>query len=556
MVTTKTLKAEDVVKRCNDLKAFWLERNKKFKEWYSLVEMEDKLKQDKMESFVGNDPRASFNLILSLLEQRIPHRIASADLTTDLAAAAGDVEEFFEVAWADIFEQYRRRGRYWLHDFLGLMLSTGWYNVFATITMDGTRCIAEIWHPSQVFQNWDDDLVECAHAFPATPMEARRLILRLGWNVEPPRQKVTVSDYWFLDDGGRVHNTIALGKDLVKPDTVEMRFKRIPIFTAPVGGLPDIGLMGPVGEANRWKAEMGQSLLATNENIYNSWNKWWTFSMQVMRDTAQPRTFERSRSGKPIIKAEDLFKRGAIFRGTPEDSIDFLVPPPIPIELRASQLDMEAMMQRGGPSWAMYGNIQQQMTAYVMSQVAASANQIAKPFHQGAIFALSDIDNFWLQMIRDLGYKPYNWEIPKELPENVKVTADYEIRIPGDLVQRATTARMLDPEFTLSPMRVMEELFPEIKNPLKELAQIRAARAERHPITVVIATIVAFREEAEKLRKARDTVSSQLYSNAANLLESQLSSPRPGPPSGGGPGPGPQTVPPPGTERMIGGEGA
>ncbi|KKK85952.1 hypothetical protein LCGC14_2768120, partial [marine sediment metagenome] len=104
----------------------------------------------------------------------------------------------------------------------------------------------------------------------------------------------------------------------------------MPIYVAPVGGLPDMGSLteGMIPtysstlklhtqevSTERWKAELGQSIIATNEHIYRTWNKWWSFSLQLLRDTAQPRIFERSRSGKAIVKPEDVFRRGAIFRG-------------------------------------------------------------------------------------------------------------------------------------------------------------------------------------------------------------------------------------------------
>ncbi|GAG96097.1 unnamed protein product, partial [marine sediment metagenome] len=124
-------------------------------------------------------------------------------------------------------------------------------------------------------------------------------------------------------------------------------------------------------------------------------------------------------SNKQIVKPGEWNKRGAHFKMGPQDEVGFVTPPPIPMELRSSQLDMEAMMQRGGPSWAMFGNIQQQLTAYVMSQISASANQITKPFHQGIIDCITDIDNFWHQLVKNNKYKIYDRDYPEGLPAYV-----------------------------------------------------------------------------------------------------------------------------------------
>lgn len=232
-----------------------------------------------------------------------------------------------------------------------------------------------------------------------------------------------------------------------------------------------------------------------------------------------------------------------------DESVGFIVPPPIPVELRSSQLDMEAMMQRGGPSWAMFGSIQQQLTSYVMSQIAASANQITKPFHQGVIDCLTDIDNFFYDMIRDNKYKPYGRGLPEGLPENARLTAEYELRIPGDFVQRVTAARIANPAFELSDEKIMEENFPEIKSPAEEIAKIRAGKARRHPVHAAISLIESFKEEARLLRKAGDVDGAKLYEKAADLVEASLTAAPEAeePPTGGvrPPGVRPEVVPPP-----------
>lgn len=566
------LTSQNIMTKCNTLKGFWSKRNEKFKDWYGQIEMIDNLAQTNMESFVGNDPRAVFNLILYMLDQSIPHRISPKELTIEEAEPAAQLSDFFSYAWRDVYNQYRRRGRYWLRDFIGFMLATGWYSVFSVISADGSRCIAEVWNPATVFPSWDDDLAECAHIFPMSGASAKRLAARNNWTIpaQLPKSQVIIYDYWWLDDDNKVWNSIVLNRNLVKPPFHESRLKRIPVFVAPVGGLPDTGDLVPPGSVDRWRGELGQSVIASNENIYNYWNKWWTFSMQLLRDTAQPRTFEKTRSGKPIVKPEDWNKRGAHFRMAPEDSIGFIQPPAIPIELRSAQLDMEAMMQRGGPSWAVFGNISQQLTAYVMSQIAASTNQVSHPFHQGVIDCLTDIDNFWLDMIKEQNYKPYGIGLPSGLSPEAKITAEYEIRIPGDLVQRATTARILNPTFELSEERVMEELFPEIKNPVEEIARVQGNKARKHPIYSQIVLIDALRTDAEELRKAGDLDAAATYDKAAATLEASLApieeeaAPPAGLPAGraertveGGPVPtrppgiGPETLPPPSPATQI-----
>ncbi len=535
--------AQAVKTRCDQLKQYWNVRNAKFKKWYRLIQQVDELKTEKMESFVGNDPRAMFNLVLHLLDANIPHKLDSLDLgDIDMASANESVSNFFERAWKDQQRRFRKTGprQSLSRAMLGLMLATGWYSVFAIVADDGTITCVDPWNPAQVFPMWDLcdlGLVEVAHEYPMMATAAKAMAVRNMWkSATYTGQEVIVRDYWWIENDGLipvVWNAVTIDNELMKFEPT--RFKRIPVYVSPVGGLPDMGALsegtevstqsynaGAQYQGERWKEEIGQSIVATNENIYRTWNKWWTFSLQLLRDTAQPAVFERSRSGKAIVKPEDLFRRGAIFRGGADDSVEFIGSPPLPIELRSTQLDLEAMMQRGGVSWAMYGNVSGQLTAYVMSQIAASANQVLKPFHQAYINLIEDIDNDWLQDIRERGVHPYGWTIPSAVTKDMTVTAKYEVEIPGELVQKATVARMLTPDFEISYSYTLNRLFPDIKNPMQERARRRADKAEQHPTNALIALIQYYKQQSAFLNKNGDIDTSRLYDLAAKAAEAQL----------------------------------
>lgn len=427
------MKVTDIITKCGDLKKFWSARNTQLKEWYKQIQMYDEFEQENMESFVSNDPRAAYNLTVHMLNQKIPHRIKVEELDESLMISAAQVKDFYTIAWTDIFERYRLRGKQsFLRDLIGLLVATGWYSVFATVSPDGTRCMAEILNPACVYPSYDDVLTECAHIEKLSESTAKRMLIRNQWTANI-RGDVDMYDYWWIDtprsDGGyNIFNAVVMNQQLVKPPTLESNMRRIPIFVAPAGGLPDTGFL-----SEDWIKEIGQPSIATNSKLFRQWNKWWTFQMQILRDTAQPKVLEKSRSTTPIVKKEDMSKRGVIWRGSPEDSIDFVSPPPLPLELRSALLDMEAMKDRGGPSAAMYGATGSQMTSFMMSQVTHLTAMMVSAYHEGVIHLLSDIDNFWAQQIKDNNYSPYEFKWPKELPNTARVSADYEVKIPGDI---------------------------------------------------------------------------------------------------------------------------
>ena len=239
--------------------------------------MLDTLAQRDMESFVGNDPRAAYNLISYILEQKIPHRFPPGILSAEQVAPSAQLSSMFDTIWENVTEDYRARGRRFLRDLVRFLLATGWYSVFAVPSEDGSFFAAEVWHPITVYPTWTDILSECAHIFNPGKSAIESMSVRNGWNLQsPPSDSTTVYDYWWVERQTAtlsVHNSIIIGNQQVKPDFVETRFTRIPIFIAPCGGLPDTGEMA----GDNWKAEIGQSFIATNENVLKTFNKWWTF---------------------------------------------------------------------------------------------------------------------------------------------------------------------------------------------------------------------------------------------------------------------------------------
>ncbi len=309
-----------VMGRCNELKQYWSPRNAKMIVWYKLIQMIDELKTDKMESFVGNDARAMFNLVLHMLDAEIPHRLKNLDdMDMEVMAASSEASGFFDTAWADVENEFRRSGprQSLKRSLIGLLLATGWYSVFSIVADRGDRAFVDLWNPAQAYPSWDIDLglAEIAHIYTVSSAQAMRMQRANGWaDLGYLHGDQTVHDLWWTEVdtafpfSTRVWNAIALAGKLVKFEPT--RFTRIPVHIAPVGGLPDTGPLsegtelssstGAQTRGDRWKEEIGQSILATNEFIYRTWNKWWSFSLQLLRDTAQPRIFERSRSGKAM----------------------------------------------------------------------------------------------------------------------------------------------------------------------------------------------------------------------------------------------------------------
>lgn len=547
----------DLSTRVGALKKIWSTRDKNIKEWYKTTRLVDDLATANMESFVGNDPRSAYNVILNMLLDRIPHRIPVELLSQEIFKDAEELEHILNRSWMEIEMRHRRKGREgWLKDLVAYIISTGWFTVRSLPSPDRDRFITDILNPMSVFPSWDEDgLSEVALIYKISSSAARRMVVGNGW--KEPRQYtalMVLTDYWYRDINGRVHNVVALGDEITKPDTDESgNLPRIPIFIGPAGGLPDNGVITDPETAS---GEIGQAMIATNLSIYKSWNKWWSFGMQLMRDVAQPRWYEKSASKERILKDSDLFKRGAVFKLGLQDEVGTLDVPAIPVELRGMQLDMEAMAERGGVNWNAQGNITSSISSYAMAQIISSTAMAAKPFHQAIINCLSDIDNFWVECMRSYGMKPFGYSLPASITEEMWITADYEISIPGDLMQRVSIAKMLDPNFRLSHIYLMNRLFPDIKNPYREMSLVQVDDARQDSVTHLVALYEYLMTEAEGLQ-GKQGDAARLYTDAADAIKAKIASmggqvSSTGRASPAGPPGIPAQVAPPNQPRLLG----
>jgi len=528
------LTASKIITQCKELQDFWSIRNDQFKTWYDILLLTDDLAQKDMESVISNDPGTSFRMALHLLTSSIiSHKIPTEMLERPEIVDTSKLEYYMSNHWLRLKNKHRRLGRQsWLREMVSLMLATGWYSVFVLATPDDL--IAEVWNPMEVFPEYSSDgLLRCAHIYSLTPRAANRKAKLNNWSLERPfGAPTTLYNYFIVDDAGDIANAIVLGNNLVRPMTKLLRTEQasdiIPIFISPVGGLPD---MGVIKSGKNWQKNYGESIIAVNAVEYKNQNKMLSYIQQLVRDSANPRWFEQSRSDKGILSPETIFKRGGIFRGSPEDNVTPLPTVPIPVEIRTILFDYANRIQRGLFPWAIFGNVQQTTSGYMMSQIAAAAMNALTPYAEAMTGVIGDIDNYWLHEIRERHLTPYKFEMPKNIPPDSEFTVEYNINVPGSLIQRATVARMLDPTFRLDFATTSDLLFPEIKDPLRVQGRVNKDEAMMNEIAQALALIDVYRTMAQEAKTAGDAITFALYTKAADAVEAQLGAKQPATPA-------------------------
>lgn len=527
MVTVNMNMASGVTARCRELRSKWATRARKMQDWYEVLELKNELEQKGMESVTSNDPRTGFNLGRHLLVTMIiAHKISSEELLAEEIPGASYLESFNTRRWQEHEHKYRAGGKQgWMWDLVSWLMASGWYAVFSMV--EEGRIWSEVWSPADVFPNFGDgELIEVAHIYSLTALAANRKAKKMGWTLRQPfTGTTTLYDYWGFDSDGDVVNSIVLGTEFVKApqkDPALTKVGRLPVFCSPAGGLPD---MGSIKRGADWQNHFGESVVATNEDLTKNYNRMLSFIQQTARNAAQPRYLELSSGDTPIATDEQMNKWGPVFHGAPGESLTPIIPPAIPVELRQGMFDYQNMLQRGLFPSAVFGNIQQTMSYLAMANVASAALQILTPYQEAIKGLLTDIDNYWYAMIKENAFRPYKFEMPENLPDDLEFDVRADIEIPGYLIQRATVARMLDPEFQLQTTTVMERLFPEIKDAIREQAGVRKDRALMHPKAIMVDQIMAYRGQARLLEEAGDVDSARLYEKLADSLEAELVGP-------------------------------
>jgi len=390
---------------------------------------------------------------------------------------------------------------------------------------------AEVWSPAECYPDFGPDgLVEHARIYELSAVAANRKIKQMGWKVSRPFTGNTIfRDHWTFDADGDVANAIVAGTEFVKEPAKDIpmsKLGRLPIFTSPVGGLPDMGSIRKAGVqvTAEWQKHFGEPIVATNEDLNLNYNKMRSFLQQAARTAAQPHWLELSSGEDPIATDVLMSRWGSVLHGSPGEDVKVLQPPQIPVELTNILYTYQNELQRGSFPYAVFGNIQQQMSYLAMANVASASLQVLTPYIEAFQGLRTDLNNFWSDMVLINKLKPYKFIVPNNIPDRDERLFDVDatVEIPGYLIQRATVSRMMNPNFKLPESWVMERMFPEIKDALKAQADTRAEEAMRHPKAILVDQILAYLEQARINREANNTKAAELYEKLAAALEAEL----------------------------------
>jgi hypothetical protein len=511
-----------------DLKNYWSERNKRFREWYELLTLVDVLAAKGLESYVSNDPQTFYNMAHYLLTKgELSHTTPIENESASELDRKARVNRACKYMWNRIDESRVTGGDKPFIDDLGFfLLVLGWEAVVALFDEETGMIQTQIWNPYDTYPQYaDGHLVNLVHSYSIGEMEANMKATNKNWNYIPrPSMNGTVQldDYFSIDCSGNVTNMVLLnGEDV----TGIVQRPNMKLIISPVGGFSDRGSLSP--RKKDWRRLLGRGIFEVNAEVGLSFNKWKTMVNQILRDSAQSLTQEFSAT--PQATPEQIRERGGHFHySMGEKGLERIPPGQVPPGLLETLSGMSIEKQKGSFNDAVYGMVNGE-AGYALSLLAtSSANQILYPYMDSKHFVTSQIDKFWLSNLKTTRrvFEVKGMMIeklkPTDIPEDVTIKVESDVATPKDWLERSQIANQL--KDTLDESTIMTEVLR--MNDPQSIKRRRSMDLILNSATsVTVQTISGYYEHADYLDFAGDTRQANLFRKAAQSLEATLGIP-------------------------------
>jgi len=520
---------QQVRNEISELKNYWGQRNRKFKEWYEILLLIDQLFTRGMESYVSNEPQTFYNMAHYLLTKgALSHAIpVESESALELDRKA-KVNRACQYMWDKIDRDRQRGGNQTYVDELGFyLLVLGWYATLSYFDDQTGLMHAPIWNPFDVYPQYaDNKLIACVHSYKISEKEAVIKARTNGWSYEARNVSgdVALDDYW-RQEGDMFYEAVLIGGQPVLGWTERPEAQ---LLVGAIGGFPDKGSLA-AGQHD-WRQLSGRSIFEQNMHVYESFNKWKSMVTQILKDTAHPITQEFS--AVPQATPEQLKQRGAHFHFAPgEGGLHRIPPGVIPIELQGHLIETRREMQKGSFTDAVYG-MQEGQTGYSLSLMASSsANQILYPYMDAKHFIISEHDRFWLSHLKtsrrvfEIKGRTVEKLHPTDIPEDVNVVVNSHVATPKDWLEKATIANMLKEHVDHSTI-ITEILNLPDPQAIKRRQSVDKMLA--HPAFQAAEMIAAARSHAKYLAYRGDMEGANTFRKVADGMEAQIGAPEPG----------------------------
>ncbi len=554
--------ASRVEDETRNLKEKWQPRDNRFLADRRLRDLIPPTEIKGVEQITLNEPKIVWETSVTLLSLYTPRfRIPlTTNIPDEEKAKINKVERFLTGVFREIDRNFQEQGNSNWFRSLAYWVCGGWYAVFPLVVKeDGeTKFYCDLYDPITVYPEWDSKgLRKLARAYTTFGSEARSIIEDFGMEVTKPigdKESIEVINYWERTYDG-IYNCVLVGGEPIKPWTKE-DFPYIPIFVGTVGGSPERAYaQGDV----KYVANMGESILSSNKDMYEKMNRFLSFMMQISASSAYPPQMDFSQEGMETIPPEK-FAPGVIIPrklGEPIQPIPLVT---TPIDANAILSLMGNQIQKGGLPYSVYGTLPFELSGFALSQLLAAVHRRLGTQLNAYNYIISRCCVEFIRQFRASGGKIdllvegrqgrkgelFIEEFKKDdIPKIRYIEVDTPLVISKDKSQQIIMAKQaLAPPAVLSRETLWDE-FLDVQDSDLEWKRIIDDMMLELPIVQQINIVEELREKARSAVATGKNVTAQVYLKYADMIEKQIQMaimPKPAQPST--PGIAPGTMPP------------
>lgn len=552
-----------------NLTGYWKTRDDIIRNDKDIINLVQGIQTTAQIKWMSNEPKVFFDTSRALISSYPPN--FRLPMTINYSAEEKERMNKTERLLIGIYRSLDRRtsdlgGASWLWD-LAYWVLLGWYSVFniVTNTDNGVEFVADVWDPMTVYPQWDNrGLSKCVRCYEvdaniAIAMAKEFQSRGLEFDFKEPASsdvKPKVINWWRRTYQGKkiiVENAITIAGQLIKPMTVQKNLVRIPVRVGAVGS--------PDRTASEWETRKGESIIASNRDMYDYNNSMFSLMATILAETAYPNIIEKTRTGMEAHKAEEFKGYGTKLTYKLEDNIDLLKHAATPAEANTLLMMVGQQIQKGSVPSSVYGSLPFEISGFALSQLLAAIKYKLGPY----LMAMQGIIS---NMMTDLLFQYKNGKFGKitlstenpydlkrgmtyieeysssDIPENIYVDVSIPITSQYDKTQTILNARQaLQPPQLLSRETLWETEF-DIQDTEQEYQRIRQDQVMEDPFVRQIEIIEAMWRRVETYRAQGDNLKADALKRYIMGMEMQLGIRQGVPQTTSQPGIPPQQLPP------------
>ena len=468
-----------------------------------------------------NEPKVFFDTSCSLVSAypprfRLPMTI---NFSPEEKQKMNKVERFLLGIYRTLDDRQMDIGEsYWLRT-LAWYLLQGWWSVFSRVEkVNGeVKFLADIFDPLTVYPQWDaNGLIRCIRMYEVDKITAiamasdiiSRSRSKLLFTEPTGDADVSIVNYW-RNDRGKIYNAILISGQVVKNITFQKNFDRIPIH------------IGSVGQPDRvtpmWSERRGENIIAPNRDMYDYTNQLMSLRAEITAATAYPNLLSKSRTGQPVVKAEDVKGHGGVIPMKEGETLELLRHAATPEDVDVLLSFVGQQKQKGSIPNVVYGGVPFELSGFAISQLMAAIRYNLGPYLTSMQYVLSRIMTDLLYQYKKGNFGEitlsttnpsdikrgmfYMEEFTKEdVPEVIFVEATIPITSQFDKTQKILNAKQaLSPPQLLSRETLWEDEL-DVQDSEQEYTRIIQDQINDMPVVKTIAMIEQLREKENLLR--------------------------------------------------------